>query len=142
MQTILKFTIVIACGFLFMGGCATVQKWNIAHRPQIEQTAFAIGQVVAQDAMKAFVAGSNTNGAFSLAAGLQSLEGNYVSPAQITGLVGVWSPNTTAYNQIAATIAADLANNPPKTKNQVVARIEGYVAGLQGRPQPVPPIAR
>lgn len=142
-DTLGKLTRIAApllCALIYMSGCETtwfktgtaaVQKWTIAHRPQIEQTLYYGALNVGQDALKAFV-GGYANGKFSLAAGLQSIEGNYTSPAQVQALIGVWTPNTAAFNQAAAVIAADLANHPPKNKDQAVAILEGYVKGLQG----------
>jgi hypothetical protein len=140
--------------FLFTG-CSTqfgqaAQKWNIAHRPQIEQTAYLIAQDVGQLALRTAVAssqqnltqGANANWKDSLTAGLRSLEGSYTSPAQITQLVGVWTPQTSAFTTMAATLAADLANHPPKSTNETVARLEGYITGLANLPPTsAPPIA-
>lgn len=142
MKTLLALSILASV--LLLPACQTpvgqaIQKWDIAHKSQLEQSLYIIGYNVAQDAIKVFMGGASSNGKFSFAKGLQSIEGNYTSSSQISQLASTWSPNTPGITSVASVIAADLANHPPANTDQVVARIEGYVAALQGQPPAVSP---
>jgi hypothetical protein len=133
-----RFVAALMLGlFLLNGGCQTlrngetaVEAWAIAHRSQIEQTIFVVGKNVGQDALRVYLGGTSSTAKFNFAAGLRSIEGSYTSPDQVNSLLSVWGVKSSPFSDAASFLAADLANHPPKNKDQAVARFEGYITGI------------
>jgi hypothetical protein len=123
-------TLSILSSILLLVSCASVKKWEAAHASQIQQTAFLIAQDIGQTAVRLYLGGTDANGKFTFAAGIRSLENNYVTPQQLNDLITTWGITNPQIAKAASFIAADLANHPPTNQAMALARLEGYISGI------------